>query len=141
VCAGIAVYGPFLQKLGLCNAATDVLSVDGAANFTVFSGVAVPSAAEVGSVAFSGSKAQVVATLAGSTLAANAHVASVLLVDATTGAPVSLDYGLKTARAATSAGNLATVTVQLAGKTVPASVVAYLMIDTSAVASAPLTLQ
>jgi outer membrane protein assembly factor BamB len=140
VCSGIAVYGAFLQKLGLCNTA-DVLSVDGAANFNVFAGVAVPSAAQVGTVGFTGTKSSVVATLTGSALAANAHVAAVLLVDATTGAPVSLDYGLTTTRTAGADGNLSTVTLPLTGKTVPTSVVAYLMIDTSAVASATLTLQ
>jgi hypothetical protein len=141
VCSGIAEYGPFLQKLGLCNPLTDVLSVDGAANFTIFSGATTPSATDVGTVTFTGSKDAVVATLSSCELAANAHVAAVLLVDATTGAPVSLDYGLTTTRATTTAGNLATVTLPLTGKNVPASVVAYLMIDTSAVASATLTLQ
>ncbi len=140
VCSGIAVYGPFLQKLGLCNPLTDVLSVDGAANFTLFTGAPAPSASEVGSVTFAGSADAVTATLTGSTLAAADHVAAVLLVDATTGAPVSLDYGLTTAHTTTSDGKLATVTLPITGKNVPQSVTAYLMIDTSAVASATLTL-
>ena len=54
----------------------------------------------------------------------------VLLVDAQTGLPVSLDYGLVTTRTAGSSGTLAGVSVDLTGKTLPAMVRAYLMIDT-----------
>jgi len=140
ICSGIAVYGPFLQKLGLCNPLTDVLSVDGAANFTLFSGVTPPSASDVGSVAFTGTKDAVTATLTGSALGAADHVAAVLLVDAATGAPVSLDYGLDTKRTASADGKLQTVTLPITGKSVPASVTAYLIVDTAAVASATLTL-
>jgi hypothetical protein len=52
---------------------------------------------------------------------------------------VSLDYGLDTQRTADAGGHLQTVTVPFGGKTVPAKLRTYLMIDTSAVATGAVT--
>lgn len=134
ICMGIPTYGLFLQRLGLCNPKTDVLAVSGAANFTLYSGAAQPSG--VGTVAFAATADAVTATLTGSTLPLADHVAAVLLVDAATGKPVTLDYGLSTARTADAAGALATVSVPIAGKTLPPMARAYLMIDTWPAATA-----
>jgi outer membrane protein assembly factor BamB len=141
ICGAILTYGPFLQKLGLCNPTSDVLAISGAANFTRFAGAAAPAAADVGTVSFTATSTAVTAAVSGSHLALAEHVAAILLVDATTGAPLSLDYGLVTKRGADSAGNLATVTLPLpTDRTLPAAVTAYLIIDVSPVASANLSI-
>jgi outer membrane protein assembly factor BamB len=141
ICGNIPTYGAFLQKLGLCNPKSDVLAISGAANFTRFNAVAPPAASDVGSVSFAATSSSVTATLSGSHLLLADHVAAILLVDAQSGAAISLDYGLVTTRMADGAGNLAQVTLPLPmGKTLPAQVKAYLMIDVAPVASSPLTI-
>jgi outer membrane protein assembly factor BamB len=137
ICADIATYGSFLQQLGLCNPTTDLLSVVGAANFTIYAAPPIDPAS-VGTATFAGSATSVTATLSGTQLVAAQHVASLLLVDATTGAPISLDYGLTTKVVADGAGLISTVTVPLAGHTLPASVRVHLMIDTASVATGTL---
>ena len=74
------------------------------------------------------------ATLAGSTVKLADHVASILVVDAQSGAPVPLGYGLDTTRDADANGALTRVTVPTKGTKLPAQVRAYLMLDTFAVA-------
>src|SRR5262249_25512699 len=109
----------------------------GAAELLPFSTTA-PASADVGTVSFAVADRAVTATLAGSKLALADHVASVLLIDATSGAPISLDYGLVTERTADGAGKLLTVKVPYGDKPIPHSVRAYLMIDVSPVADATL---
>jgi hypothetical protein len=138
VCANVPMYGPFLDELGLCNPQTDVLSFFGGANFTKRSDVMAP--ANVGQVAFAIANGAVTATLTGSQLALKDHLASILLVDATTGKPVTLGYGLDTTRTAAMDGTIATVSVPFGMNTVPKSVRAYLMIDTSAAAMSALSM-
>jgi hypothetical protein len=82
----------------------------------------------------------VTATLTGSSLKLAEHVVSLLLVDAVSGAPVSLDYGTTSTRTADANGLLTAATLPITGKTVPSSVRAYLMIDTTAVAVKTLTI-
>jgi outer membrane protein assembly factor BamB len=137
LCMGIPIYGLFLQKLGLCNPQTDVLTVSGAANLKSF---AAPALSGVGSVSFAATSDAVTATLTGSTLALADHASAVLLIDASTGQPVTLDYGLTTQRSADGSGNLSTVSIPITGKTVPPTVRAYLMIDTTAAAMSTLTI-
>jgi hypothetical protein len=139
VCAQIPRYGVFLQLLGLCNAQTDLLSVVGAANFGLFQTGTVPPPTGVGTVAFTISANSVMATLTGTMLKAAEHVASILLVDAVAGTAVSLDYGPTTVTTADAQGLLSTVTVPFDCETVPSLVRAYLMIDTTPVASTALT--
>jgi hypothetical protein len=127
-CGPIPTYGLFLQALGLCNPSTDLLTVSGAANLTLFTDLTAPSG--VGTVTFAATTAAVSATVTGSSLKLAEHVVSLLLVDAATGAPVSLDYGTTSTRSADANGLLTGAGVPIMGKTVPPSVRAYLMIDT-----------
>jgi outer membrane protein assembly factor BamB len=139
VCGQIPTYGVFLQQLGFCNPQTDVLSVLGGANLAPYgSGPGTPPSG-VGMVTFSATAAAVTATLTGATLSASDHVASVLLVDATTGDPVTLSYGPSTTHAPAS-GPLATVSVPIAGLTIPKQLRCYLMIDTYPAARGMVTL-
>ncbi len=81
------------------------------------------------------------ATRAGSSLKLAEHVFGVLLVDAQSGAPVTLDYGLSTVRTADGGGLLQTVTIPFGGKQAPAMVRAYLMVDTYPAAVATLAIK
>jgi hypothetical protein len=96
----------------------------------------------VGTVAFSATSSAVTATLTGSTLALADHVASVLLIDPTTGNPITLSYGIATTRTATSGGMLATVSVPLTGLSLPSQmqIRTYLMVDTYPAARGTVTL-
>ncbi len=126
VCGQIPTYGVFLQDLGFCNPQTDILTVFGGANFAPYSTAMAP--AGVGTVAFSATATAVTATITGSSLLVTDHVASLLLIDATTGDPVSLSYGISTTRTPAS-GPLATVSIPIP-TTVPSQLRVYLMIDT-----------
>jgi outer membrane protein assembly factor BamB len=139
ICGYIAVYGLFLQKLGLCNAKTDVLSVSGAAQLTKFTGATPPDPTAVGTVAFASAGGAVTATITGGSLKTADHVAGILLVDAATGKPVTLDYGLTTQRSSDASGLLTSVSIPIAGKTVPPMVRAYLMVDVFPAANATLS--
>jgi hypothetical protein len=57
-----------------------------------------------------------------------------LVVDAGTGLPVTLSYGLGTTRTAAADGTLATVSVPTKGVTLPAQMRVYLMVDTTTAA-------
>jgi outer membrane protein assembly factor BamB len=140
ICADVPVYGMYLETLGLCNPQTNVLTVFGGANLAPYGSGSASAPAGVGTVAFSATASAVTATLTGSSLLLAEHVAAILLVDAATGAPVTLSYGPDTTRTTTAAGAIATVTVPIAGQTLPAMARAYLMIDTypAAVATIPL---
>jgi hypothetical protein len=138
-CAGIPTYGPFLQLLGLCNPTTDLLSVYGGSNFAPF-GSGSMTATGVGTVTFTATADAVTATLTGTTLKATEHLVGVLLIDATTGVPVSLDYGLTTVRKTAADGTLQSVSVPITGKSVPSSLRAYLMVDATAGAMQAVTL-
>jgi outer membrane protein assembly factor BamB len=136
ICAGVALYGPFLQQMGLCNAKSDLLSVAGAVLLARRDGGAPPSG--VGAVTVALGDQAVTATLDGSTLRADAHVATLLLVDEATGRPVTLDYARGTRRTATASGALASVAVPLpAGgrASLPAAVRAILVVDTAPVST------
>lgn len=139
ICGQIPTYGPFLEQLGFCNPQDDALTVLGGSDFGPYAaGPAMPPAG-VGTVTFAATTDAVTATLAGSTLLVSEHVASVLLVDATSGNPVALSYG-PTTQHTPSSGPFATVTVPITGITVPPQVRAYLMIDTYPAAMDTLTI-
>jgi hypothetical protein len=139
-CGNIATYGPFLQKLGLCNPVSDILSVVGAAELNTSSVAPPPTPADVGTVNFTAASDSVTATLSGTALRLTDHVAALLLVDDASGLPVALDYGLDTMRTADAGGLLASVQLPFRGKPVPSKVRVYLMIDVSQVASTTLTI-
>jgi outer membrane protein assembly factor BamB len=129
VCGKIPTYGPFLQQLGFCNPQTDVLSVLGGANFAPYGSGTSTAPTGVGTVAFSADANNVTATLTGATMNVQDHVASVFLIDPTTGDPITLSYGPETTRTPAS-GPLQTVSVPIAGLTLPSMLRVYLMIDT-----------
>jgi outer membrane protein assembly factor BamB len=137
-CQEIQLYGPFLGDLGLCNPDTGTLLVSGGLDIRPFGTGVAHAPTGVGTVAFTAAPMQVTATVTGSAIAAAQHSVSILLVDATTGKPVSLDYGLATTVTPSSDGTVATVAVQL--KTALAgSYRAYLMIDAYPAATTTLT--
>ncbi|MGH7295610.1 MAG: hypothetical protein ACRELB_11780, partial [Polyangiaceae bacterium] len=129
VCGDISFYGPFLQQLGLCNPQTDVIRVLGAASVARRADVAPPPAA--GQVAFASNGTAVTATVTGSAVPLSEHLAALLVLDASTGQPVTLPYGTGTTRTANADGTLATVSVPTTGVTLPAAMDVYLMIDTT----------
>jgi outer membrane protein assembly factor BamB len=138
-CGSIPTYGTFLEGLGLCNPTTDLISFVAAANVS-YRGPQSSTASAAGTVALTAATGGVTATLTGSTLQLAQHLAWILLVDATTGAPVTLGYALDTTRTAAADGTIATVTIPFNGATVPASARAYLMIDDAPAAMTTLTL-
>jgi outer membrane protein assembly factor BamB len=135
VCETVPTYGAFLQKLGLCNPKSDVLSVFGGALLDPWEGGLVSAPAGVGTASFARAGDAVEVTLSGSSLRASEHVLGLLLVDATTGTPVTLDYGLSTTHVDNADGTLLSVRVPFGATAVPANIRAYLMIDTSVGAS------
>jgi outer membrane protein assembly factor BamB len=137
LCDDIQLYGPFLAMLGLCNPDTGALLVSGAADLRPWNG-APPPIAGVGSVAFAADATTFSATVTGS-LSASSHVLGVLVVDAATGVPLSLDYGTATTVTTNADGTVATVAVARKPGA-PSSVRTYLMVDTTPVATATLAL-
>jgi len=129
-CSTIELYGPFLQTLGLCNSQTDILSVFGAALLRKHETGVQQSPSGVGEVAFAVEGDAVVATVTGSGVKLDEHSLGLLLVDATTGSPMSLDYGLSTSRDAAGDGTVSKITLDVEGVTLPSEVRAYLMVDT-----------
>jgi outer membrane protein assembly factor BamB len=138
-CADIQLYGPFLGQLGLCNPDTKALLVSGGLLLRPWGCGVVHAPGGVGTVAFTTTPTSVVATVTGSTIKTADHALGVLLVDATTGAPLSVGYGLATTRTSNADGTVATVTVALPAGTTGAYR-AYLMVDTYPAARATVTL-
>lgn len=138
-CNNIEFYGPFLAKLGFCNPRTDLLNVYGSTDIRPHQGGVASAPAGIGTVKFAltrgwfggaATNPYVTATLTGTSLKLADHSYGVLLVDAATGKPVSIKYGLATARTATSTGNVETVSVNFLESLRPAKMRAYLMVDT-----------
>jgi outer membrane protein assembly factor BamB len=137
ICAQVPFYGLLLRSLGLCNPQTDVLGVYGGVLFERWGSGSVTAPAGVGTVTWRRTASAITATLTGSSLRGPEHLASIVLVDPSSGRPLSLDYGLKTTRTE-SAGVLASVTLSTAGATLPNRVRAYLVLDTYPAARADL---
>ncbi len=128
VCGQIGFYGPFLEQLGLCNPQTDVIRVLGASNTRERTDLgAVPSA---GTATFALANEALTASVTGAQVKPSEHLIGVLAVDASTGQPVSLQYGTGTTRTTNADGTLATVSVPTKGATLPAAMRVYLMVDT-----------
>jgi hypothetical protein len=89
-------------------------------------------------VTFASSGDAITATVTGSSVQISQHLAAVLVVDASTGQPVTLEYGTGTTRTANSNGTLASVSVPTKGVTLPAQMEAFLMIDTTPAAQGAL---
>jgi hypothetical protein len=137
-CASVPFYGTFLESLGLCNAQTDGISFAAGANLTYHGAQSAP--AGVGTVAFTAASDGITATLTGATLKASDHLASILVVDAATGQPVTLGYALDTVRTPAADGTLAQVKLPYGSHTHPANVRVVLMIDTYPAARGTLAL-
>jgi len=129
-CGDVPLYGVFMRKMGLCHPETDLMVTFGAALLEPYQGGVQQAPTGVGTVTFQAAADRVQATLEGSALKAGEHTLGLLLVDAGTGAPVSLDYGHSLARAANPDGTAASVTLSFKREEVPDSVRAYLMVDT-----------
>jgi hypothetical protein len=136
-CGGIAFYGPFLRQLGFCNVTSDALTVTAAALYRPWgaAGRTTPPAI-AGTVEFRRVASAVEAVLTGTDLVAAEHAMGLLLVDAATGAPVLLDYGVDTSVTADASGRVATVRLATADKQLPAAMRAYLLVGVGAVATA-----
>jgi hypothetical protein len=128
-CAGITFYGPFFRQLGYCNPDTDVLTSFGGTELAPLGDGVQQAPAGVGTVTFAATAEGVTATLADSTLRPDVHSVALLLVDAATGRPISLDYGFTTTRTTTPEGAVAGVRVPFAPGQVAGDVRAYLMVD------------
>lgn len=140
VCGEIDFYGAFVQRLGFCNPETDLLTAFGGAEMRPHDGGVHTPATGTGDVSVSLDGSLVAASFEGSSLMAADHNFGLLLVDEATGRPVVVDYVQGTERVATADGTVASVTLEL-GETPPSGAVrAYVMVDTGAVAVAPLTL-
>ena len=129
LCAGITFYGPFLRTLGFCNPQTDVLSTFGAADLAPHDGGIQQAPAGVGTVAFTPAADGVTATFTGAALRTDEHAFGVLLVDATTGRPVAIDYGFATTVTSAPDGTVASVHVAFDPGQVSGTVRAYAMVD------------
>lgn len=132
VCANIDFYGPFLQKLGLCNPQTDVVRFLGATDVTRRRDLPAPPA--VGTVAFTSAGGAITATFGGSKVKPAEHATSLLVVDAGSGNPVNLDYAFSTKRTTNADGTLATLSVPTAAIELPTATRVYVMVETTAAA-------
>ena len=139
VCKTVPNYGPELAFTGICNP-DGLLAASGTFLSGKYTGSAAvrPPGVRMASVHLVRSTAtaagSVVARLAGPGVPSSAtHVAAVLLTDASTGLPVSLDYRALTT---VSKGRLNEVSLRLpAGTALPARVRAYVIVDAFPVAS------
>jgi outer membrane protein assembly factor BamB len=139
-CAAVPNYSAYLYVAGVCNAA-DTLAASGTFLSEGYDphGRANrrPRGLGIADVALERPTAtadgQVVATLRlaeGARYPAGSHLASILLVDPATGAPVSLDYRALTTNLADEAGQIAEVRLRLpAAATLPDSLRAYVIAD------------
>lgn len=85
--------------------------------------------AGVGTVDFAADATGLTATLSGTTLDPAVESVALLLVDAATGRPISLDYGFTTTRTAHPDGTLATVRLPYTRSAYSDVVRAYLTVD------------
>ncbi|MBI4507983.1 MAG: PQQ-binding-like beta-propeller repeat protein [Deltaproteobacteria bacterium] len=129
ICSRLSFYGPFLNLLGFCNTQTGVLAAFGAALLREHRGApSLPPG--IGEVTFEATADQVTARISNSSIKLEEHAIGLLLIDAASGRPVSLDYGPETQRHANEGGVLTSVTIQLPKGKAEGLVRVYLMIDT-----------
>lgn len=127
-CTRIARYGRFLQLMGLAAWDTGLMHIVGGADLGVRGAAGPPAGA--GSVAFEVGPAEAVARVEGGTLRAAGHAVGLLLVDAATGAPVSLSYAFATSVETAPDGAVTAVRVRYEPGTLRGPVRAYYMVDT-----------
>ena len=142
VCATVPVYGPELMFTGICNPG-GVLAASGTYLSTAYTGSAAarPRGLSLRSIRLVRAQLHrpgaVTATFAGGPPApASAHVAAILLTDATTATPVSLDYHADTTLTLDAHGRIAAVHLTIpAGTALPARIRAYAIVDAFPLAS------
>ena len=130
---------PTMVQRGDMLSQTDVLDVFGAAELSPVASGPTSAPEGLGQVSFAVEDGAMVAHLDGSTLRSDVHNLGILLLDATTREPVSLDYGYTTERASDGAGIVTRVRLPLPAGKVPARVTALLMADTYPAAEATLS--
>ncbi|MFH2010707.1 MAG: PQQ-binding-like beta-propeller repeat protein [bacterium] len=140
ICSDIQMYGAFLNALGFCNPVSDALTAFGAAELQPHAGGVQSAPAGLGTVVFTAAADSVTATVTGSSLLRAAHSYGLLLIDLSTGRPVTLDYGLDTAREEDGNGNLSSVSVSFDRADVPDDVRIYLLVDTYPAATGTLAI-
>ena len=129
ICAELS-YGAFLQALGFCNPQSDLLTVFGAAEIRPHDGGIATTPAGLGDVTFSVEDDRLKAKVENSSLLVEDHVLGLLLIDASTGSPVNMDYAGETERKGDNDGNLTEVSIPLENVSTPVSMRAHLMVDT-----------
>ena len=142
VCATVPNYGAQLAFTGICNPG-GVLAASGTFLSNAYGGSANvrPPGLRVGSVRLvaptAGSAGSVEAKLIGPILvSAASHVAAILLTDAATGAPVSVDYRGQTATLLDARGRIVGARLRLgAGTRLPQHLRAYVIVDAFPVGS------
>jgi len=129
ICNEIETYGVFLELGGFCNRDTHLLEAVGGTEFRPFGDGRQTAPTGLGTVQISRSAESAVATLSGTSLRSEEHNFGILLLDADSGVPVSLNYTKRTGRTP-DMGTIQTVSLDLTGiDEVPARLRAYLMVD------------
>lgn len=127
VCGDITFYGVFMRTLGLCNPQTDVLDVFGAALLEPWRGGAVePPTSVVGDATWSATDSGVEVLLDGGLLDPSIDLVGLLVIDAETGSPLTLDYGTGTERVTDADGVLTSVRVEWGDVAPPPRIRAWL---------------
>jgi outer membrane protein assembly factor BamB len=141
VCATVPNYGPELKFTGICNPG-GLLAASGTFTSSPYAGSAAsaPPGLHVATLRLTrptaGAAGSVVARLAGHLLARRHHVAAVLLTNATSGLPLSLDYRSDTRAQVDGAGRITGVQLTLPrGTRLPAHIRAYVIADAFPLAS------
>ena len=135
-CDRIARYGPFLKLMGLSAIDTGWMHVYGGAELAVREPEPRASPGDVGQVAFEVGEREASVRVTGGSVAADAHAVGLLLVDATSGAPVPLSYGFATTVESDARGLVTRVRLRYEPGTIQGPVRAYYMIDTQPAAVA-----
>jgi outer membrane protein assembly factor BamB len=130
VCADLGFFASFVRDLGFCNPENDRMSAFGAIDLHPWNGGTVAAPPGVGTVRFTVSGSTVRADVTGSALAVADHAVALMLVDAATGRPVFVDYGLKTTVTATAGGKLQAVSLDREKTVLPPALRIHLMVDT-----------
>jgi outer membrane protein assembly factor BamB len=128
-CDRIARYGRFLKLMGLSDWRTGLMHIVGGADLSLWSGGPWRSPEGAGRVAFELGPREAVARVEGGALRAAERAVGLLLVDAATGAPVSLSYAFATAVETDAAGAVTAVRVRYEPGTLRGPVRAYYMVD------------
>lgn len=122
-------YGRFLQLMGMADLETGRMAVFGGLDLDLH-GASAAGPSGVGEVRFERTPTSVTARIERGSLRREEHVFSVLLVDATSGEPVALDYAGRTEVVAGESGVVSEVTIRFDEGALPASVRALYLIDT-----------